>query len=53
MLGFHISAQAREKILKPIADEAQRQASAVFWSFSRQLYVLTSPQMHDLLLIAK
>jgi hypothetical protein len=38
MLGFHISAQAREKILKPIADEAQRQASAVFWSFSRQLY---------------
>jgi hypothetical protein len=39
MLGFHISAQAREKILKPIADEAQRQASAVFWSFSRQLYV--------------
>ncbi|KIW07356.1 uncharacterized protein PV09_02202 [Verruconis gallopava] len=36
MLGFHISTQAREKILKPIADEIQKQASAVFWSFSRQ-----------------
>lgn len=37
MLGFHISTLAREKILKPIADEAQKQASAVFWSFTRQL----------------
>src|ERR1700761_4882428 len=42
MVGYHISPQARDRILKPIASAAHKQATSVFLTFSRQLYVKTA-----------
>lgn len=48
MMGYHISSQARDKILRKVAMAVLNQASSVFWIYSGKLCV---EMLHVLLCI--